>query len=90
MNDLISREALLAHLFSKQDEPLDIMKEIAKFPAVDAVPVVHGRWIAFRGGVDKQCSECNWGTDYNIPRNYCPNCGTRMDLPEGEEERHDK
>lgn len=45
MDDLISREALLAHLFSKQDEPLDIMKEIAKFPTVDAVPVVHGRWM---------------------------------------------
>lgn len=40
MSDYIEREALLAHLFCKQDEQMDIAKEIAEFPAADVVPVV--------------------------------------------------
>lgn len=38
MTEYINKEQLLAHLYSKQDEPLDIMKEIAEFPAADVVP----------------------------------------------------
>lgn len=48
----------------------------------DVAPVRHGRWVTCRGGKDRQCSECNWSTDFNIPRNYCPNCGAKMDLEE--------
>lgn len=39
----------------------------------------HGRWIPFRGGIDRQCSECNWSADFKIPRKFCPNCGAQMD-----------
>lgn len=39
MAEYIDREALLAHLYSKQDEPHDIMAEIAEFPAADVAPV---------------------------------------------------
>lgn len=56
-------------------------------PAVDAVPVVHGRWIERE--TEKplilrcvMCSEC--GTMYQRRHkaylNYCPNCGAKMDL----------
>ena len=38
MTEYINKEQLLAHLYSKQDEPLDIMKEIAEFPSVNVVP----------------------------------------------------
>ena len=49
--------------------------------AVDAVPVVHGRWVM---GFSVRCSVCNgyaltdedhdpWITP------YCPNCGSKMD-----------
>lgn len=38
MTEYINKEQLLAHLYSKQDEPLNIMKEIAEFPAADVVP----------------------------------------------------
>ena len=33
MTEYINKDQLLAHLFSKQEEPMDVMKEIAEFPA---------------------------------------------------------
>ena len=41
-------------------------------PTVDAVEVVHGRWID-----GMRCSECGQ-VDWTKP-NYCPNCGAKMD-----------
>ncbi len=53
-------------------------------PTVDAVEVVHGRWVDEYPYV--RCSECyaewfNCKTD-NDPKffYYCPNCGAKMDL----------
>lgn len=56
-------------------------------PGVDAVPVVHGRWIdegayvtAAYGSLDVyQCSNCNQEITIDDYDNYCPNCGARMD-----------
>ena len=62
---------------------------IENAPAVDAVPVVHGRWMvtdAYPHNV--YCSECyktfaqtHWAVweDGSLPRNFCPNCGAKMD-----------
>lgn len=53
-------------------------------PTVDAVPVVHGRWIvkehsAPYGGYHLfHCSKCDEPNARE--RNYCPNCGAKMDL----------
>ena len=51
-------------------------------PTVDAVPVVHGRWVCLEPEIGYfACSEC----DHRILRaecNHCPNCGARMDLKE--------
>ena len=44
MAEYINKEQLLSHLFNKQDEPLDVMKEIAEFPAADVAEVHHARW----------------------------------------------
>ena len=50
-------------------------------PTVDAVEVVHGRWIE-----DTYCSNCRWfaedeeGHIVQSFHNYCPNCGAKMDL----------
>ena len=52
-------------------------------PTVDAVEVVHGRWVLQRyyGGMRKGmvarviCSECGYP---NEETNYCPNCGAKM------------
>ena len=57
---------------------------LSEAPTVDAVEVVHGRWIQ-----DKQskfehrynCSACNYRL-IDEPCNYCPNCGAKMDLDE--------
>ena len=78
MAEYINKEQFLAHLFSKQDEPLDVMKEIAEFPAAGVVEVKHGRWIPDITG-QLFCSECK---QYGVPNcvtKYCPNCGARMD-----------
>jgi rubrerythrin len=51
---------------------------------VDAVEVVHGRWIEkeyvdepYGGYYLFHCSEC--GIPNARERNYCPNCGAKMD-----------
>ena len=57
-------------------------------PTVDAVEVVHGRWLAWKEKLPKVvlidtkrlgvfCSVCNMHNDYMS--NYCPNCGAKMD-----------
>ena len=59
-------------------------------PTVDAVEVVHGRWLVERklgvGMMVVKCSNCDWQDadtyDAVIPYEsyaYCPNCGAKMD-----------
>ena len=62
---------------------------IQQAPTVDAVEVVHGRWI--EGGKTRvddvngrilHCSKCGdycYNFDPIPPHNYCPNCGAKMD-----------
>ena len=90
---LIDANALQEHIGDCYGYPaVDILHEIATFPTVDAVPVVHGRWLNkteihdfFGRGkfvaerVD--CSACDnifWHTSA-LTYNYCPNCGAKMD-----------
>ena len=73
---------------------------IDAIPAADVRPVVHGRWHytdAFPHWVC--CSVCfkkfipnrEWIEFYDVPTNFCPNCGAKMDAPSrpepSEEER---
>ena len=100
-NDLIDRKYVLGGLraarFLVTDQTgLDLMdRHINKAPAVDAVEVLHGRWVHGReirrdyiGDVcigveyeDWRCSVCNCVVEkYLQPLwNYCPNCGAKMD-----------
>ena len=58
---------------------------VAKAPAADVAPVVHGRWIYTR--IDANCSHCGFEWFASCQEcgvcpdntNYCPNCGARMD-----------
>lgn len=69
-----------------------IITDIDNQPTVDAVPVVHGKWLPiievneygepYQSGV--YCSECGETSIYEP--NYCPNCGARMDGAERKEE----
>ena len=61
--------------------------DVEAAPTVDAVEVVHGRWIEqekYTFGTMYDCSIC--GTrilDNGHPWNYCPNCGAKMDGGDG-------
>ena len=54
--------------------------QIKDLPAVDAAPVVHGRWVYEHGDpVMIPCSVCGYQVfRYNNTR-CCPNCGAKMD-----------
>lgn len=58
-------------------------KNCWKTKLVDAVPVVHGRWI-FNRYHTWECGNCGFHPFKGyIPKepnfNFCPNCGCRMD-----------
>ena len=59
------------------------LRDIRLAPTVDAIPVVHGRWVMketmIRSPFAKNayCSECLEETGYTT--NYCPNCGAKME-----------
>ena len=101
MSDLISRSALLEAIHNAggcgaakgswddgYDRGISVAFDITEnAPAVDAVPVVHGRWLLLdecsNEGV--YCSVCHkkvYRTEYanqKVKSNYCPNCGAKMD-----------
>ena len=58
-----------------------LKRMIDNAPTVDAVEVVHGRWIEYKSFME--CSECEsrwWYTDNDCHLfDYCPNCGAKMD-----------
>jgi hypothetical protein len=60
-----------------------ITSNLEQLAAVDAAPVVHGRWIDHKD--EHQCSECKEITivDFyvwkNVQFDYCPYCGVKMD-----------
>ena len=55
-------------------------------PTVEAEPIKHGRWIPYEFGNERwhKCSVCGKADEYindlglEAIRNYCPNCGARM------------
>ena len=55
---------------------------IADSPTVDAVEVVHGRWVNYCNDLMwQECSACGYRIQYFYSKDckYCPNCGARMD-----------
>lgn len=88
MDDLISRAAAIEAFDDERVDrnygdvsPESVIEVIESIPAVDAAPVVHGMWIYFNcvGNGRYQCSECFHWVDAGTYRNYCPNCGAKMD-----------
>ena len=100
-HDLIRRSKLLAkkclirgHLDTGSPCPSKVkavpVDVIEREPAVDAVPVRHGRWIKRGyacGENEYECSVCHeteWKTSASRMK-YCMFCGSKMDL-KGESE----
>jgi hypothetical protein len=99
MNDLISRAAAIEAFDDERVDrnygdvsPESVIKVIESIPAVDAVPVVHGRWVKMTGMMPPEyhghyeCSNCAWhmkGLRNSWTReeelSYCPGCGAKMD-----------
>lgn len=81
-----ARESVMEILAGKVTTPIAVKVSIAMQNAtVDAVEVVHGRWIA-DGWFTKRCSVChstplreNGGRHDACYSNYCPHCGAKMD-----------
>lgn len=60
-----------------------IRRAIDNAPTVDAVPVVHGRWIEVPSmAPEYACSVCGATFEWweRSEAHYCPNCGAKMDL----------
>ena len=84
----ISPESLASHSVHLRtiSDCVDIARKIIKeAPTVDAVEVVHGRWLPSESMVlSAKCSECKgWVTKHSINEpdfKFCPNCGAKMDL----------
>ena len=103
MDKYIDREALLLRIdcygtnkFGMLDE--DIRAFIKAQPASDVAPVRHGRWIMVDDSCGKYaCSACReieqecteWGAGHYNPvdKDYCPNCGAKMDETVEDDER---
>ena len=62
------------HLFA-------IIDRINEQPTVDAVEVVHGRWIDtdYKPDIYCKCSVCGRRVYAYDDYNYCPRCGAKMD-----------
>ena len=86
--ELIDRQALIEHLKVHCDGCGEALHCAFEAPTVDAVPVVHGRWIDKQTGAygrwQSWCSACGkhsgiGGIESNRHKLYCPNCGAKMD-----------
>ena len=77
---MYGRHAVYGSDRDKFDDWQFIIDELEKIPAVDAAPVVHGRWIKLAEAPEwdqRRCTVC--GDVSCCQRNYCPNCGAKMD-----------
>ena len=82
--DRLLKNPPFVHPATPWDRGLMIAVETAlSLPTVDAVPVVHGRWLSVEGslfpGPKEKCSLCGVRKGVGYVYHYCPNCGAKMD-----------
>lgn len=54
-------------------------KQLNEVPIADVAPVVHGRWKCHKYIEEYQCEICGHFVRFGTVKNYCPNCGAKMD-----------
>lgn len=75
------------------DDKEDILEKAISIvdhaPTVDAVPVVHGRWINSYPDIEPNpmfmygiCSVCGFEQSISSKLKFCPDCGAKMDKGE--------
>lgn len=100
MNEYIDRDALRQAVLESQHnnphprgmahiahdcEHAHFVAMIARFPAADVAPVVHGRWVSVAGKRDRICSRCLHNEPYKNADDdaevfeFCPHCGAKVD-----------
>ena len=80
----IKDEGLLGSGYSNDERIYDVCDMLKSCPTVDAVEVVHGRWIWSEEDECWICSNCEMSALNNYrgnsaESNYCPTCGAKMD-----------
>ena len=101
---LIDADVLIAEICQDQcerkycdcDYTCSVVAHVVNAPTVEAVPVVHGKWIVKDSGLWQDCSVCGVAVEVDsmymckasedMNFNYCPHCGAKM---EGLYERSD-
>lgn len=80
---LIDADALMELARNHVNRTVDC-NDIARFPSIDAAPVVHAMWVDECDGY-RNCSECGCehpirdARGYLVDDEYCPACGAKMD-----------
>ena len=67
---------------ARVDEISMCIAELFNAPTVDAVEVVHGQWALYPDWRYLRCSNCKVEFEeayFPKTKNYCPNCGAKMD-----------
>ena len=90
MAEYIRREDVIEWFmpYAHAEESIDadiVIADIKGMKAADVAPVRHGSWLEVRekrlfGEHYFLCSNCKSRNGLMIPFNYCPNCGSKMDL----------
>ena len=62
------------------DEVGAVQYVLAHTPTIDAVPVVHGRWLRCGFGKEIMCSVCECELKDGWAYRHCPDCGAKMAL----------
>lgn len=76
------------NLFSDRKTMLQgLLQTVGEIPAADVAPVVHGYWTQV-DDTKCRCSNCDIialvGLYPHGDKNYCPNCGAKMDEGKGD------
>lgn len=86
MGDVLISKAAAIDALKRAAYWQDAERKIAELPAVNAAPVVHGRWIRQKGSAHVfKCSACGFVFAGAAIAKYCPNCGAKMDGRETDE-----